>query len=117
MASTSGYSLDLGLPQFPDPTAVPANMYDAVLAIHQSLAALAKSYDILLGTQERSYEEYEGLWNVDYRDFNTQDRLSVLYLVAAEDIDYGQIVTVAVDGKVRKNTYYRTLVLRLPSPT
>lgn len=106
MASTSGYSLDLGLPQFPDPTAVPPQLYDVITAIHQSLAALAKSYDALLGLQERSYADYVGLKNVDYREFNTVDRLSTLFIIAGENIEYGQILRVGGDSKAYLSVFY-----------
>lgn len=106
MATSAGYSLDLGLDDFPDPTAVPANLYDAMVTVYQAIRSVALSYDTLAGLKQRTYEEYANYWNTDYREFNNSDRVSAIYLIAGEPVVYGNVIEVRSDGKAYKSLYF-----------
>lgn len=103
MASTKGSFIQTNLDEFPDPSAVPANLYDLFVTIYGAISSLAESIENNLGLGVVAKEDYFKNVEEDKRLFCVQDRLSSIVGVAGESISYGNLVVVRADGKIYKN--------------
>lgn len=93
------YSTRLRIPEYPDSSAVPANLYDIISSIYQSLRALAEAADVYSGGSIDS----EVAPSEDKRTSCIYDRLCTVSTIAGEAIEYGQLVNINSDGKAYKS--------------
>lgn len=103
MASTKGSAVRTGLDEFPDPTAVPATLYDIFITIYDTINSMVNNIEQVTGLADVLPVDYAQYENEDVRVTNKYDALSKFYAPAGEDITYGKLVRIASDGKVYKN--------------
>jgi hypothetical protein len=110
MAKNQGYTTDIKLAETPDNSAVPAKLYDAFLSLFQAFHSIAKIADAVYGLQPRDEAERVSIAQQAFnREVDYSDRLSVIYVVAGEDIEYGKLLSIRSDGKAYKafqKTYF-----------
>jgi hypothetical protein len=97
VTAKKNYSLNLGIPEFPDSNAVPPELYDAALSAYVSLHNLAAAVDQLSGTAIG--DQFDVSETDDKRRSCIFDRLSAIYIEAGEPLEYGALVEIRSDGK------------------
>lgn len=119
MASTKSSAVKTGLDEFPDPSAIPANMYDVFVTMYDAVKSLVNNLEQVIGFADVLPEDYAQFELEDVRVTNKYDAISRLYVTAGEDLVYGLLLRIAADGKAYKNVgidYNSDFAIRNYSP-
>lgn len=99
MASQKSYAVNTGLDALPDPSAVPAKLYDLFVTIYNTVHSLAEGLAGSYGLEDRVPAQYSDMIGEDKRFTHRYDTLSTIELEAAEAFTYAQAVKIGSDGK------------------
>lgn len=100
MASNKALTVRTGLDALPDPSAVPAKLYDLFVTIYNAIDGLAANISSNFGLDDRLPEDYNSVIGEDKRVTHRYDTLSAIKFIAGVPLAYGDAVYIYSDGKV-----------------